>query len=214
MAAGAKHEHPAAPGQEHQRASGDLAGAARRHARAAPEILHRGEGHVGAGGNEGSGGSIGEALDHPQAEAEGEAEEDAAEEAATPQSAAAQHHDYGPSGIMTRSNRADLPPLTLASGQPVAAEDYALQSGGFYRLRIVADGSAELALSGGDFFRAIWINEIVVNDIEIRPMGIHSIEFDAAGEALVSFVAIQPGRYTLSIPGSSGESQQAVFTIR
>ena len=151
------------------------------------------------------------AADAVQAMSEAEGE---AEEGATPQSAAAQHHDYGPSGIMTRSNRADLPPLTLASGQPVAAEDYALQSGGFYRLRIVADGSAELALSGGDFFRAIWINEIVVNDIEIRPMGIHSIEFDAAGEALVSFVAIQPGRYTLSIPGSSGESQQAVFTIR
>lgn len=125
-----------------------------------------------------------------------------------------QHHDYGPSGIMTRSNRADLAPLTLASGQPVASEEYALQSGGYYRLRIVADGSAELALSGGDFFRSIWINEIVINDIEIRPMGVHSIEFDAAGEALISFIAITPGRYTLSVPGSSGESQQAVFNIR
>lgn len=137
-----------------------------------------------------------------------------AEEAAPAPSAEARHHDYGPSGIMTRSNRADLPPLTLASGRPVAGGDYALQSGGFYRLPIVADGSAELALSGGDFFRAVWINEIVVNDIEIRPMGVHSIEFDAAGEATISFIAIQPGRYTLSIPGSSGESQQAVFTIR
>lgn len=125
-----------------------------------------------------------------------------------------EHHDYGPSGIMTRSNREDLAPLTLASGKPVATEEYALQSGGYYRLRIVADGSAELALSGGDFFRAIWINEVVISDIEIRPMGVHSIEFDAAGEALISFIAIQPGRYTLSIPGSSGESQQAVFNIR
>lgn len=134
--------------------------------------------------------------------------------AAPAQTTQVQHHDYGPSGIMTRSNRADLPPLTLAAGQPVAGGEYALQSGGFYRLKIVADGSQELALSGGDFFRAVWVNEIVVNDIEIRPMGVHSLEFDAAGEALVSFVALQPGRYTLSIPGSSGESQQAVFTIR
>lgn len=146
-------------------------------------------------------------------EAEGE-DDDEAEEAAPAVAAQAQHHDYGPSGIMTRSNRADLPPLTLASGQPVAAGEYTLQSGGFYRLPIRADGSAELALSGGDFFRAIWINEIVIEDIEIRPTGVHSIEFDAAGEALITFVAIQPGRYTLSIPGSSGESQQAVFTIR
>lgn len=127
---------------------------------------------------------------------------------------ATQHHDYGPSGIMTRSNREDLAPLTLASGKPVAAAPYALQSGGFYRIDITADGSAELALSGGDFFRAIWINEVVINGIEIRPTGVHSIEFDEAGTAQVSFVAIQPGTFTLSIPGSTGETQKATFTIR
>lgn len=122
--------------------------------------------------------------------------------------------DYGFSGIMARDNRTDLAPLTLASGQPVAGGEYRLRSGGFYRIAINADGSQELALSGGDFFRAIWINEIVINDIEIRPMGVHSIEFDNAGTAVISFVAIVPGRYVLSIPGSSGESQQAVFTIQ
>jgi hypothetical protein len=122
--------------------------------------------------------------------------------------------DYGFSGIMARDNRTDLAPLTLASGQPVAGGAYTLKSGGFYRIAINADGSQELALSGGDFFRAIWINEIVINDIEIRPMGVHSIEFDNAGTATISFVAITPGRYTLSVPGSSGETQQAVFNIQ
>lgn len=91
-------------------------------------------------------------------------------------------HDYGFAGLMSRNNRADLAPLTLASGRPVAEKPYALKSGVYYRLPIEADGSAELALSGGDFFRAIWINEIVVNDIEIRPMGVHSIEFELGGQ--------------------------------
>lgn len=141
-----------------------------------------------------------------------EADDDAA---ATPAPASTvQHHDYGPAGIMVRSNREDLAPLTLASGKPVAQAEYTLKSGGYYRISIVADGSAELALSGGDFFRAVWVNEIVVNDIEIRPMGVHSLEFDAAGEARLSFVAIVPGRYTLSIPGSSGDTQRAVFVIQ
>src|SRR5690606_35631135 len=99
-----------------------------------------------------------------------------------------------------------LAPLTLGSGKPVAEEEYELKSGTYYKMNIVADGSAELALSGGDFFRAIWINEIVINKIEIRPMGVHSLEFDDAGEAEISFIAITPGSYTLSIPGSSGES--------
>lgn len=152
------------------------------------------------------------------AEAEQDDDDDDAEETAAAPAAAAgtqvQHHDYGPSGIMVRSNRADLEPLTLASGKPVASAEYNLKSGGFYSIKVIADGSQELALSGGDFFRSVWVNEIVVNDIEIRPMGVHSLEFDAAGEATISFIAITPGRYTLSIPGSSGESQQAVFNIQ
>lgn len=122
--------------------------------------------------------------------------------------------DYGFSGILARDNRTDLAPLTLAAGQPVAGGEYHLTSGGYYRLPIIADGSAELGLSGGDFFRAIWVDEVVVNDIETRPMGLHSLEFDAAGTARLSFVAIVPGRYTLSIPGSQGATQQAVFVIR
>lgn len=122
--------------------------------------------------------------------------------------------DYGFSGILARDNRTQLAPLTLASGKPVATGEYKLKSGGYYRIDIQADGSQELALSGGDFFRAIWINEVVINDIEIRPMGIHSLEFDDAGTATISFIAIVPGRYTLSIPGSHGETQQAVFNIQ
>ncbi|WP_104493200.1 MULTISPECIES: cupredoxin domain-containing protein [Paracoccus] len=122
--------------------------------------------------------------------------------------------DFGFSGIMARDNRTQLAPLTLASGKPVATAEYKLKSGGFYRIDINADGSQELALSGGDFFRAIWVNEIVINDIEIRPMGVHSLEFDDAGTATISFIAIVPGRYTLSIPGSQGETQQAVFNIQ
>ncbi|KGJ18172.1 hypothetical protein [Paracoccus sanguinis] len=144
-----------------------------------------------------------------------DAEDDDDGSPAAPVAAAApRHHDYGPSGILSRANREDLPPLTLAAGKPLAQGEYTLQSGGYYRIEITADGSQELALSGGDFFRAVWVDEIVVNDIEVRPMGVHSLEFDAAGTARLTFVAIVPGRYVLSVPGARGESQQAVFTIR
>ena len=122
--------------------------------------------------------------------------------------------DYGFSGLLARDNRTQLAPLTLASGKPVAEGEYTLKSGGYYRIEITADGSQELALSGGDFFRAIWINEIVIGDTEIRPMGIHSLEFDSDGTAVLSFVAVLPGRYILSVPGSSGDSLQAVFNIQ
>lgn len=123
-------------------------------------------------------------------------------------------HDYGFAGLLARDNRTDLPPLTLSSGKPVAGGTYTLKSGTYYKMNITADGTAELALSGGDFFRAIWINEIVINSIEIRPMGVHSIEFDEAGTAEMSFIAIVPGTYRLSIPGSHGDSQAATFVIQ
>lgn len=157
-----------------------------------------------------------EAQAADQAETEGEEDGDDDEEAAADEGVlqAAGKYDFGFSGIMARDNRALLAPLTLSAGQPVATGEYTLKSGGYYTIHINADGTQELALSGGDFFRAVWINEVVINDIEIRPMGVHSIEFDDGGSARISFIAIVPGRYTLSIPGSTGETQQAVFNIQ
>ena len=45
-------------------------------------------------------------------------------------------------------------------------------------------------------------------------MGVHSIEFDAAGTVEMSFIAIVPGTYKLSIPGSDSETQSATFVIQ
>ena len=124
--------------------------------------------------------------------------------------------DLGFAGLLASCNRGEPIALTLASGQPIfeGAQPVELQSGAYYEIEISADGSAELALSGPEFFRSIWINEIVINDIEIRPMAVDSLEFDEAGTATMSFVAIRPGSYSLAIPGSSGETQRVEFAIR
>jgi hypothetical protein len=124
--------------------------------------------------------------------------------------------DLGFAGLLAACNRGEPIELTLASGQPLYAgeQPVELQSGAYYELEITADGSAELALSGASFFRSIWINEIVINQIEVRPMAVDSIEFDAAGTVTMSFVAIRPGTHTLSIPGSTGESQRVEFSVR
>jgi len=108
----------------------------------------------------------------------------------------------------------ELEPLTLSVVEPLAKGPYELESGKYYEIKIICDGSGELALSGAEFFRNIWIDEIVINDIEIRPLGVASFEFDDEGEMEISFIAIRPGTYTLRIPGTTGESQQAVFTIK
>jgi len=122
--------------------------------------------------------------------------------------------EMGFAGMMAKCNRETLPPLTLASGKPLAEAPLKLQSGAYYKIDIVADGSAELAISGADFFRAVWVNEIVINSIEIRPLGVDSIEFDKAGTVEMSFIALKPGRYELKIPGTKGESQRVLVSIQ
>jgi hypothetical protein len=117
------------------------------------------------------------------------------------------------SGLITRAEV--LPPIRLASGQPLAEAPYELEAGKYYRLAIEADGSAELAIGGADFFRNVWVNEIVINKIEVRPMGgIDSLEFDDEGVATITFIPIRPGRFELRIPGTTGESQAAIFNVK
>ncbi|WP_170335253.1 hypothetical protein [Ruegeria arenilitoris] len=130
-----------------------------------------------------------------------------------PVSAAPLCDDLGFAGLLAKCNRGETIKLTLASGQPLG-EDAVLQSGAYYKLEITADGSAELAIEGPSFFRAIWMNEIVINKIEIRPMAVDSIEFDKAGVAELSFIAIKPGSHEIRIPGSTGDSQRVTISIQ
>jgi hypothetical protein len=67
---------------------------------------------------------------------------------------------------------------------------------------------------GPEFFRNVWINEVVINKIEVRPLGLDSIEFDAEGEAVITFVPIRPGRFEIRVPGPTSESQRVVFNVK
>lgn len=123
-------------------------------------------------------------------------------------------HEFGFAGILSSNNKEDLDDIVLSVGKPISEAPITLKSGTAYELEIVADGTGELALEGSGFFRAIWINEIVVNGLEIRPYGIESVEFDEAGTMEIEFIAIKPGRYELKQPGSTGESQRVEITIQ
>ena len=116
------------------------------------------------------------------------------------------------SGLVGRATR--LPPIELVSGKPLAEAPYEIETGKYYRLPIRADGSAEVQLVGPEFFRNIWINEVVINKIEVRPLGLDSIEFDAEGEAVITFVPIRPGRFELRVPGTTSDAQRVVFNVK
>jgi len=124
----------------------------------------------------------------------------------------ADDHGFGAAGVLSKKNSEDLPEATLSSGMPLLDNPkLTLQSGKYYEWEITADGSQELALAGAGFLRAIWIDEIVIEGIEIRPLGVDSLEFDDAGTVEISFLAIKPGIYFFGVPGR--ESQQLEITI-
>jgi len=116
------------------------------------------------------------------------------------------------SGLVGRATR--LAPIELSAGKPLAQGPYEIETGKYYRLPIRADGSQELQLVGPEFFRNVWINEVVINKIEVRPLGLDSIEFDAEGEATLTFVPIRPGRFELRVPGTTAEAQRVVFIVK
>ncbi len=119
---------------------------------------------------------------------------------------------FGQAGVLSKKKRADIPELVLSAGEPLLASGkIELKSGKYYELEITADGSQELQLAGAGFFRAIWIDEIVIEGIEIRPLGVDSLEFDEAGTAEISFLAIKPGTYSLGVPGSDLQRVEIVI---
>lgn len=120
---------------------------------------------------------------------------------------------FGPAGILSRGNKTELPPITLAAGQPLAAAPLRLKSGRAYVIEISADGSQDLSLEGPAFLRAIWIDSLEIEDVTVRPVGLTALAFGGEGRVTLSFVAIRPGRYDLHIPGARGDSQRVGITI-
>ena len=124
-------------------------------------------------------------------------------------------HDYGFAGLLARDNRADLPPLTLSSGKPVAEGPYTLKSGTYYRIDIVVGRHGRAGAVG---------RRLLPGDLDQRDR--HQRHRDPAdGRAFdrvrrrrrprsMSFIAIVPGTYRLSIPGSHSDTQTATFVIQ
>jgi hypothetical protein len=102
--------------------------------------------------------------------------------------------------------RSELPELVLGddagNDYAVPLRDVELEAGKAYRLNITAKGQKEYKFLASEFFRNIWINQIVVNHLEIHMAGApHHLEFDDQGTIGVDFVAIRPGTYPWSIEG-------------
>lgn len=111
------------------------------------------------------------------------------------------------------SKPVDLPDLMLKGDLSMSETEYALETGVYYRINISSDGHEEFAWMAPELFRNSWVNQIVVNDLEVKAYGIYSLEFDAEGSFEMTFVPIRPGRYEFWVDGYEGRGMLGAFVV-
>lgn len=113
------------------------------------------------------------------------------------------------------SNATRLPDLQIDSAKLTFSESkYELETGKYYRWRIVHDGGEELAIVAPSLFRNSWINQVVINDLEVKPLGLYSVEFDDEGTIDIWFVPIRPGEYQFSADGYESRGLVGTFVVK
>lgn len=122
-------------------------------------------------------------------------------------------------GLDLTKKRENLPDLVLGNEEGndfvVENKDITLESGKAYRLRIVAKGHQEYKFYATEFFRYVWLNQIVIEHKEIHGGGPPDhLEFDEPGEIAVEFVAIKPGAYPWAARGLESKGMTGTLTVK
>jgi hypothetical protein len=120
--------------------------------------------------------------------------------------------------VMAEGNLASVPealePLVLNGAEwSMAPLEYTLETGKYYHLAITSDGQEEFAVMAPELWRNSWINQVVINDLEVTPMGLYSVEFDDEGTIDIWFVPIRPGQYDFWVDGYEGRGMLGHFMV-
>ena len=115
--------------------------------------------------------------------------------------------------------RTDLPELVLGDHEgndyALSQKDIELESGKSYRLSITAKGAKEYKFFAPEFFRNTWVNQIVVNNLEIHMQGPpHHLEFDDQGTIDIEFVVMRPGEFSWFVQGLESRGMTGRFIVK
>ena len=89
-----------------------------------------------------------------------------------------------------------LEALEIDAVKGFSKKSYQLETGKYYRWRVVSDGRGEYSFRFPELSRNAWFDRVVIEDREVKPYGgVYSLEFDAEGEIDVYFLPIRPGTY-------------------
>lgn len=125
---------------------------------------------------------------------------------------AASSAGFARDNLASRATR--LEPLVLRGDLSMSVAEYRIETGKYYRWRIKSDGSEEFLVRSPELVRNSWINQVVIDEIEVLPMGgLYGIAFDDAGVADVWFVPIRPGAYEFWVEGHRERGMVGRFLV-
>jgi hypothetical protein len=110
-----------------------------------------------------------------------------------------------------------LPDLVLGLGEAGYGDshnDFALNTGKAYRLKIQSTGQKECAWQAPEFVNFIWLRKIEVNKVEIKASHVYEIEMEREGEAEIFFVPIRPGEYAWGCRGLEAKGMAGRFIVK
>lgn len=117
----------------------------------------------------------------------------------------------------TRSSQR-VPELVLgADGDDfaVSQKDFELIPGQGYRWPITSNGTLEYKFMAPGFFRNVWMNQIVISDLEVHMAGAPAwLEFDAKGTIMVQFSTVRHGEYEWWIEGLRDKGMHGKIIIK
>lgn len=117
---------------------------------------------------------------------------------------------------VTRASQ-NVPELILGSKDDnfaVNQKDFELVAGQGYRWKITSAAGLEYKFMT-DLFRNVWMNQIVIEDLEVHMNGAPAwLEFDAEGTIQVQFTAVRPGEYTWSVPDLADKGMSGKIIIK
>lgn len=119
-------------------------------------------------------------------------------------------------GDLTRRGTA-LPDLLLGSevsDYAMSQQQYQLETGKAYQLKIIASGQKEYAFQAPEFAHSIYLRKVEAGGVEIKAITLTELEFEEAGEAEIFFVPIKPGKYPFYAKGLEGKGMLGYFLVK
>lgn len=125
------------------------------------------------------------------------------------------HGTFVVGGSNMASGATPLPLAINGANLTYSQTEFELETGKYYRWEITSDGIEETMVQSPDLFRNSWINQLVIDDLELKVDGaIYGVEYDDAGTVEITFVPLRPGNYEFYSPGYEERGLRGTFIVR